>query len=325
VGPDPASARGGPAALAANELLAAAGSLTLDSVAANVIAALRRFGIRSVLLRGPAIAQWLYDDGTPRPYSDIDLLVPPSELEAAERVLADLGFVQHSLEVALPAERPQHAHTWELASVMVDLHRTLIGIAVAPEEVWAELGSGTNSMTVAGIETEVLPPPALSLVVALHAAHQGAEFEKPLQDLERALERASPEVWEEAAALAAALEATPAFATGLRLLPTGEAVAARLGLPLEHWRRGDAEGGKAWHLARTLGWLVETPGLGAKLRFLAPRLFPTSAVMRSRMPLARRGRLGLLLAYPWRIVLLSRSVLPAFRTLRGIRRRPSDR
>jgi Uncharacterised nucleotidyltransferase len=324
VGPDPASARGGPAALGANELLAAAGSLTLDAVAAEVVATFQRVGIRSVLLRGPAIARWLYDDGTPRPYSDIDLLVAPSEFAAAEGILVDLGFVQHSLEVALPAERPRHAHTWERARLMVDLHRTLIGIAAPPEQAWARLGSETANMTVGGTQIEVLRRPALAVILALHAAHQGAEFDRPLEDLGRALERASADVWEEAAAQAEALEAIPAFATGLRLLPTGEAVAARLGLSSEHWARGDVEGGKTWHLARTLGWLVETPGLAAKLRFLVGRLFPAPAVMRSRLPIARRGRLGLLLAYPWRIALLLRYVLGAVRTLRAVRRRPSD-
>jgi putative nucleotidyltransferase-like protein len=307
-----------------DELLAAAGNLLLDAVAAEVVSTLLRVGIRSILLRGPVIARWLYDDDTLRPYSDIDLLVAPSEFAAAEGVLADLGFVQHSLEVALPTERPRHAHTWERVRVIVDLHRTLIGIAAPPEQVWAELGSETADMTVGGAQIKVLRPPALAVMIALHAAHQGAEFDRLLQDLERALERASAEVWEEAAALARALEAIPAFATGLRLLPTGETVAARLGLSSEHWAKGDVEGGKTWHLARTLGWLVETPGLAAKLRFLVGRLFPAPAVMRSRSPLARRGRLGLLLAYPWRIVLLLRYVLPAVRTLRAVRRRPSD-
>jgi hypothetical protein len=294
-----------------DELLAAAGNLALDKVAADVVASLQRVGIRSVLLRGPAIARWLYDDGTPRPYSDIDLLVPPSEFSAAEGILAHLGFVQHALEVALPAERPRHAHTWERARIMVDLHRTLIGIAASPEQVWTELGSRTADMTVGGTEIKVLRRPALAVILALHAAHQGAEFDRPLQDLERALERASTDVWEEATALARALEAIPAFATGL-------------GLSSDQWTRGAVEGGKTWHLARTLGWLVETPGLAAKLRFLVGRLFPAPAVMRSRVPLARRGRLGLLLAYPWRIVLLLRYILPAFRTLRALGRRPSD-
>jgi hypothetical protein len=302
-----------------------AGNLARDKVAADVVAALQGIGIGSILLRGPAIARWLYDDGPVRPYSDIDLLVAPSEFSAAEGVLSDLGFVQHALEVALPAERPRHAHTWERAGLMVDLHRTLIGMAAPPEQVWAELGSETADMTVGGTQMKVLRRPALAVILALHAAHQGAEFDRPLQDLERALERASPDVWEEAVALARALEAIPAFATGLRLLPSGEAVAARLGLSSDDWTRGDVEGGKTWHLARTLGWLVETPGLAAKLRFLVGRLFPAPVVMRSRVPLARHGRLGLLLAYPWRIVLLLRYLLPALRTLRAVGRRSSDR
>src|SRR5687767_8225712 len=38
-------------------------ALAVDAVTANVVAALRRAGVASIILRGPAIARWLYAEG----------------------------------------------------------------------------------------------------------------------------------------------------------------------------------------------------------------------------------------------------------------------
>jgi Uncharacterised nucleotidyltransferase len=73
-------------------LLAIARSLYVDVVTADVTKELRARGVRSILLKGPAVAGWLYRDGTPRPYADTDLLIAPSNLAAAKVVLEDLGF-----------------------------------------------------------------------------------------------------------------------------------------------------------------------------------------------------------------------------------------
>ena len=56
---------------------AAANALLLDLAAARASAALRDAGIRAILLKGPVIARWLYDDGSERNYGDVDLLVAP--------------------------------------------------------------------------------------------------------------------------------------------------------------------------------------------------------------------------------------------------------
>jgi Uncharacterised nucleotidyltransferase len=64
--------RGKPARF--ERLVAAGVSLHLDAVTTEVVLALREAGIPSVLLRGPAIARWLYEDPTERSYVDTDLL-----------------------------------------------------------------------------------------------------------------------------------------------------------------------------------------------------------------------------------------------------------
>jgi len=55
--------------------LAAALSLHLDAVTAEVVEAFRAVGVRTILLRGPAVGKWLYQEVGDRSYVDVDLLV----------------------------------------------------------------------------------------------------------------------------------------------------------------------------------------------------------------------------------------------------------
>ena len=59
-----------------------------DIATIELTAALEAAGIRSILLKGPAIKLWLYAEDESRHYWDIDLLVSPAELPRAESVAA---------------------------------------------------------------------------------------------------------------------------------------------------------------------------------------------------------------------------------------------
>ena len=65
---------------------------TLDAVAAQVLAAFRQAGVEALLLKGRALAILLYRAGEQRDYSDVDLLVAPHALDAAEATLRGLGY-----------------------------------------------------------------------------------------------------------------------------------------------------------------------------------------------------------------------------------------
>ncbi|MDX6664460.1 MAG: putative nucleotidyltransferase, partial [Solirubrobacteraceae bacterium] len=56
-------------------LVAAARALVVDRATAEAAGAMSAAGVPVVLLKGPAIAQWLYDPCEQRGYSDADLLV----------------------------------------------------------------------------------------------------------------------------------------------------------------------------------------------------------------------------------------------------------
>jgi hypothetical protein len=274
-------------------------ALALDAATAEVVQALRRERIRAVLLKGPALARLLYDSASERPYGDIDLLVDPREEQRAERVLMALGFAPPPDYVH---QRPPHASSWRRGRdrVSIDLHRSLVGVGGPPQAVWKTLAADTDAMRVAGASVEVLNDSATAFQVALHAAQHGARIGKPLEDLTRALERFPEHTWTAAARMAEEMDAVPAFATGLRLVPVGAALADRLGLSRTRPPDVALRATTPPPVSRGFARLERTPGFSAKAVLVARELVPEVDFMRRSSRLARRGRLGLALAYAWR-------------------------
>lgn len=170
----------------------------------------------------------------------------------------------------------------------------------------------TEVMRVAGLEVEVPAPPARALHLALHAFQHGTTTTQALGDLARALEVLDGRTWAAAAALAERLEATGAFASGLRLHPEGRRVAAELALPARAPARvallaGDPPPGGGLAFEQ----LASTPGVRAKLVFVARKLLPTRRFMRWRYPRAARGGRWMALAYLWRPIWLLLRAGPA--------------
>jgi len=64
----------------------------LSLVSQNITAALAAAGIRSHPLKGPALSEAIYGDPGRRLSNDVDLLVPPDQLNAAVEVVRDLGY-----------------------------------------------------------------------------------------------------------------------------------------------------------------------------------------------------------------------------------------
>lgn len=278
-------------------------TMAVDAVTVEVVSALGEAGVDSLLLKGPTIAQWLYD-GDSRTYVDTDLLVDPERLSLAQATLRRLGFEEKFGPLRHPGmERPPSAQ-WQRDTFQVDLHEGLDGAEADPKYVWAFLWARRVEHVVSGRSVAALDPSARLVHIALHAAHHGPAAEKPVRDLRQALARLDDAGWAEASATAATIEASSAFATGLRLVPEGRAVLERLGIasrPDAGWflETGDipiAAGIERLRLAR---------GVGAKLRMIGYELVPSREFMRWWSPLARRSRVGLLAAYVWRWIYLA--------------------
>jgi hypothetical protein len=282
--------------------------LRTDSVTAAVVQRLRDREVPSLVLKGPAIAYWLYDDAA-RPYTDSDLLIDPRDLTVAEQVLTQLGFRCEDDDRAHPFIFEAHAQEWRRSEdgAVVDLHWRLPGTESSPEVAWQLLAASAEPLSVGGTEVEVLGTPARAMHVAIHAAQHGRSEAKPMADLDRALDRLSMEVWQSAALLAKDLRAMSAFASGLRLSPPGRVHADRLGLP-ENPSRGWAPGTE--HLpAPVLAFAGVSVAAARGARSIARSLSPPAAYMKAHFPIARRSRRGLAAAY-------------AIRALRAIVRAP---
>ena len=293
--------------------------LLLDRLAGEVTGALARRGIRSVLLKGPAVAKWLYRDGSPRRYEDIDLLVAPDQFREAEHVLSEHGFGL--------AGTTFHAHTWlrEGDAAVVDLHWAIIGVGARPEDAWNVLTSDTEALPVGDAVVEVLSMPARALHVALHAVQHPWRERQSLIDLERALEQSPPDVWQRAAELGRRLDAEPALAAGLRLLPAGRDLSEALRLSETVSVDVALRAEKPPPLTLALEHLASTPGVSGKLRFGLDRVFLSPEKLRAASPLARHGRVGLLMAYPARTLRMCAQAGPALAVWLGARRRARAR
>ena len=193
-----------------------------------------------------------------------------------------------------------HAQEWERppGRKNLDLHWRIPGVGVAAEQAWNVLAAQTEPIAVGSAVGESLSRPGLAVLVALHAAHHGRTRRRPLRDLDRALDQIDARTWAEAARLAALLDASEAFAAGLALAPAGERLAGELGLPSVRSPRRRLMA--AAQPAGSLGVLriIEARTVRARARALRAEVLPAPVFMRAASPLARRGRLGLVLAYP---------------------------
>jgi hypothetical protein len=298
--------------------------LNLDVATRDVVEGLGQEGIPSILLRGPAIAQWLYDDGW-RAYTDIDLLIPADRQAAAGHAVAALGFTLLSA-MSSAHDRPQYDTKWHrpLDGAQLELHTSLSGIGAAHQRVWEILSADPESIPL-GVEdfrVEILRVPARALMLGLHAGHHGPTLYSPRVDLEKALDRLPPYVWDEALELARRLDAVATFTSGLRLSPAGAALAESIGLT-ERSVEAELMSTGAPAMSLMLDWLMQLPGLKAKAIFVIRELCPPPQLMRTRSELARRGALGLLAAYARRPFSLLRRLGPAViawrRAVRGVR------
>jgi hypothetical protein len=285
-------------------------TLLLDSLAAECISSLRANGIQSLLLKGPVTSRWLYGGGQFRPYEDVDLLVAGADFQQASRTLLELGFRDAYAGRSLN-EISAHAITFVLerpplrarfpAGLAVDLHYTFHGIQAPNAAFWALVTESAERIQIAGTDIEVPGEPIRTLLVPLHAATSGRFAAQPVSDLDHALERVSDEMWSAAYVLAERLDAGPRFVAGLAMRPLGRELIERLRMDARIDVRSALYSLGIPPVAGGIERLRTTPGFRSRARLVARELVPTRSFIRAWSPLARRGFLGLALAYCYRV------------------------
>jgi Transglutaminase-like superfamily len=198
---------------------------------------------------------------------------------------------------------------------MVDLHQTLLGVTADADRFWEALAPHREQMRIAGANVDVLDPAGRAFVLALHSAKDGGRDEKPLRDLERALEILPLELWRSAAEIAAEVGGGEAFAAGLRRTLAGREVAASLEFSKRVTPQIALREGAAPPLSVGIDWLLHPGATSSKASLVLRKLVPPPEFMFDWSPLARRGPLGLALAYAWRPLWVLWRIGPALRAV----------
>lgn len=290
-------------------------TLAVDAVTAEIVGAFEEAGVDSLLLKGPSVAEWLYENRDERPYIDSDLLVDPDAVPAARATLRKSGFRQEFGPLGHPGMGHSPSYAWRRDGLIVDLHEALSGANADPRRTWAALRERSVELAIGGRPVRVLGESARLVLVALHAAHHGPGRAGPLEDLRRALDLAGDEDWAAAAGAAEEIGGVEAFTVGLSLLPAGRARLAALGLEA----RRSPERAAEWRnrpVVAGIQRLRAAHGAGARAAILRDELLPPAEFMRWWTPVARRRRGGLLAAYAWRWAYLLWHLPPALHALR---------
>jgi hypothetical protein len=291
----------------------------VDAVTAEVTQALGEAGVPSLLLKGPSIAEWLFEDGS-RSYTDSDLLVDPARIDEARVVLERLGFTPAFGGLAHPGMNSPPSAPWVRGPFSVDLHETLPGARAARNRVWDLLSWESVELEVGGRPVRALSERARLVHIALHAAHHGPGVAQPLRDLEQALKRVGAVGWSRASELSHDMGAAEAFMNGLSLSEGGRRLADELDMelaPSTAWILHTAGGAP---VAEGLERLRTAQGVKQRAQILAHELVPSPDFMRWWSPLARRSRRGLAAAYLWRIIYLASRAPGGVRVWRRARR-----
>lgn len=233
-------------------------------------------GLRSLPLKGAALAGWLYDEPGERPMGDVDLLAL-DDWDRSRQALERAGFVEQ--------ERADHARSYLApdSGVMLELHHSVTscpGLFPCDREgLWARHVEGPGGPRASAEDALVQ--------LALHAAFQHGLAVRLIQyvDLRRLLERAAPDpaqVLELArgshacGAVALALEAAALLAGAVIPAELGEALRPDLSGGLRRWLEGARRAPEALleperpPLLR-VRWALAS---GRRLRFLAATLDP---------------------------------------------------
>lgn len=256
----------------------------------RIEAAFAAAGMRVLLLKGSALALWLY----PQPYlrmgGDVDLLLEREvPLAQAIRVLAPLGFTSDTVPAGFDYEVMLRGIGAEGQCVELDVHARLVGApAYAERLAFDDLWRDGQALDGLGPALRALSPVHALTHACLNRALD-MELREPdslklLYDLRLLAARFSPEAWDELCTLTAAkgvagiclrsLDDAARF-VGAAVPPE---VRARLQAradaePLDYRRLDD------WRYMQRQN-LRALPNLGARLRWLRQRLLPGASQLR---------------------------------------------
>jgi hypothetical protein len=280
--------------------------LRLDLLAVEISKSFTAAVIPHVLIKGPSTSLWLYDP--PRPYNDVDVLVPATRVVEAAAVLARAGIADGDLGgTGLEAS---HSHTLHSAEgYEVDLHTSLPTVPAREDDaVWDTLSSHLVPLDLGVGTVPSLDEPARCLAIALHAVSGANRLEQRVGDLQRAEAQASSAIWAQARELAIAIGAADLFDAGRRRTHENPSTAGMSPRAYLEFTNASPE-------AMSLDRLMSTPRRGLP-KALWRELWPTKAFLREHYPTLTERPWGALRTRMARALDLSKRIPDIFREVR---------
>jgi len=150
--------------------------LTRDLV--SLLGLFREAGILVIALKGPVLAEELYDDVLLRPFSDIDILVPRHEAGRAKDLLIRDGY-KPTLQLSRPAEQAfvrsqcEREFRRDDRATVIELHWAILPRSLSPAFDSKALWRRARGTTFAGTDVLTPAPEDLLLFLCAHGAkHQ---------------------------------------------------------------------------------------------------------------------------------------------------------
>jgi hypothetical protein len=147
--------------------LMAGQSLLLRHHARAIEDCFKRAGISAAVVKGPVFAERLYKVPADRPFTDIDLLISPNNLAAANAALPQLGFVALTKAVWDKSDSNQE-YKWgrtDNPNILIELHGNLVHYA----SFRRLLSYSYDDLLLAG-DGDPTAPAALLMTAVIHAA-----------------------------------------------------------------------------------------------------------------------------------------------------------
>ena len=159
-------------------------ALARSLLAVEIVRQLERSGIRSIVLKGPAVGLTAYGDPSMRTFSDVDLLIEVHNLAAARASLVAAGY-SPDYDIAAEPALIRNGHALEFAGTgtKVELHGSLVSRHLRVDFDSLEPWKHSMPVRIAGAHVNVLAPHLQFLFLCAHGAKHEWERMRWLCDI----------------------------------------------------------------------------------------------------------------------------------------------
>jgi hypothetical protein len=184
----------------------------------ELIGRLRRSGVESILIKGPATAMRAYGDPSLRSFRDADLLLREYDLPLARSLFINWGYsAAYNLADEKSLVAAGHALEFNGRLIKVELHSSLLshflGVRFGDDDVWAKSGRET----LAGSDIRVLNVCTEIIYLCAHAAKHHWNAFRWICDIAQLIRRLSEGEIRELTAQASRLHAKRLTGLGIAL------------------------------------------------------------------------------------------------------------